>query len=71
MPNFSLIAIVALAVATPSLQSCQDHSADLARQWQADCEAAGFRGRTTGLTACIASRRANYEAESLSAPANL
>ncbi len=71
MSDFRMIAMVASAASILSLEACQDRGADLARQWRAECETAGFGGRTGGLAACIAKRRANYEAESLSVPANL
>jgi len=71
MPNFQMIAMVASAVSILSLGACQDRSASLAQQWRAECAAEGFGSRTTGLAACIAKRRASYEAESLSVPANL
>lgn len=71
MPNFHLIAMIASVVSILSLEACQDRSAELAQQWRAECADEGFGGRTTGLAACVAKRRANYEAESLSVPANL
>jgi len=71
MPIFRMIMIAIAAVSILILEACQDRGANLAQQWRAECAAAGAGTRTTGLAACVAKRRANYEAESLSVPANL
>lgn len=71
MSHIRMIAMIAAAVSFLSLGACENQGASLTEQWRAECAAEGFGSRTTGLAACIAKRRANYEAESLSGPANL
>lgn len=70
MSNLLRTTLIAAAVIL-LLQACGTQGTNLAQQWKAACEAEGHGSRTTGLAACIAKRRANYEAESLSVPANL
>ena len=71
MSGLQTIAMVASTALFLSLGACQGGGTDLVQQWRAECAAAGFGSRTTGLAACVAKKRTNYEAESLSVPANL